>query len=57
MPAVILPEALNEVADDNAEEPVDEELAVDNQEDEHQFGLGDGWQEVVCCRPVPESIN
>ena len=57
LPAVILPEALNEVADDNAEEPVDEELAVDNQEDEHQFGLGDGWQEVVCCRPVSESMN
>ena len=45
------------MADDNAEEPVDEELAVDNQEDEHQLGLGDGWQEVVCCRPVPESMN
>ena len=57
MPAVILPEALNEVGDDKAEELVDEELAVDNQEDEHQFGLGDGWQEVVCCRPVPESMN
>jgi len=47
LPAVILPEALNEVGDDKAEELVDEELAVDNQEDEHQFGLGDGWQEVV----------
>ena len=57
MPAVILPEALNEVGDDKAEELVDEELAVDNQEDEHQFGVGDGWQEVVCSRPIPESMN